>query len=118
MKNLFLGIALLLAAAATAQPQTKKQPVMRMADTDLFLEPKYRADPTPAAQPAQTGSSGAVERNPAAEHLLYLVALEACCPEQYMEEINALYKAETPLMVERLAYLIKLRRISPYLAEK
>jgi hypothetical protein len=119
MKHLFLGIALLLAAAAAAQPQTTKLPVMRMADPDLYLTLKPHADPTPATQPAQAGSAGtAVERNLAAEYLLHLAAWEACCPEKYMEEIGALYKAETPLMAERLAYLVKVQRISQYLVEK
>lgn len=117
MKHLFLGIALLLAAAG-AQAQTSKLPVMRMADPDLYLELWHRTEPTPATQPTPAGSSGAVERNPAAEYLLHLAALEACCPEKYMEEISALYKAETPLMAERLAYMVKVQRISQYLAEK
>jgi hypothetical protein len=118
MKHLFLGIALLLAAAATAQPQTTKMPVMRMADPDLYLTLKPYSDPTQATQPAQAGSPGTVERNLHAEYLLHLTAWEACCPEKYMEEIGALYKAETPLMAERLAYLIEVQRISQYLVEK
>lgn len=122
MKHLFLGIALLMATAATAQPQTGKQPVMRMADPDLYLELKPRTDspakPAPAAQPAKAEEARAKERNLPAEFLLHLAAWEACDPDMYREEAGYLFQAEKPLTMEQVKYMILMQRIRTFIAEK
>ena len=69
MKHLFLGIALLLAAAAAAQTQPREtRPVMRMGDPDLYLELKPRTappvDPAPVAQPPRKFDIDHLERTP------------------------------------------------------
>jgi len=121
MKHLFLGIALLLAAAA-AQAQTSKLPVMRMADPDLYLELKNHFDPTPnpapAVLPAITGQIQGEERNQLAEYLLYQAAMEACCPDAYREEMNQMFKDNKPLTAKQFDYLIWEGRLRQYLAEK
>jgi len=126
MKHLFWGIALLLAAAATAQPQTANRPVMRMGDPDLYLELKPRtappAKPALAEQPTQPDKPGTAERGPLAEYLLHLTAWEACCPDKFTEEMQYLYtymfKGETPLPAEQLEYLARTQRLREYASEK
>jgi hypothetical protein len=122
MKHLFWGIALLLATAATAQPQTTKLPVMRMADPDLYLEIKPHTDspatPAPAAHPAKAEQAGAEERNLPAEFLLHLAAWEACDPDKYREETGYLFQAEKSLTMEQVEYMILMQRIRRFIAEK
>ena len=128
MKHLFLGIALLLAATATAQPQNRELPVMRMGDPDLYLELKQRTAPPPPAKtaPAEQAVEPAIpitaERDYMAEYLLNLAALETCCPDKFAEEIQYLYtymgKGPTPLTSEQLEYLILARRLREYVSEK
>ncbi len=122
MKPLFFAVALLLATAATAQAQTTKMPVMRMADPDLYLELKNRydpaPDPAPAVPPAVIEQTQGEERNPLAEYLLYQAALEACCPDTYREEMNQMFKDEKHLAAKQLDYLIWAGRLQQYLAGK
>ena len=68
MKHLFLGIALLLAATASAQTKTGNRPVMRMSNPSQYLEIKPRnappADPAPAEQPPRKFDIDYVELKP------------------------------------------------------
>lgn len=128
MKHLFLGIALLLAAAAAAQTQPREtRPVMRMGDPDLYLELKPRtappARPAPVAQPPRKfdiDKPSADEKGLQSEYLLQLAAPEACSPDVYVEELEYMYmhKGETPLTVAQLEYLIRTRRSREHASEK
>lgn len=126
MKPLFLGIALLLTATAAAQPQNRELPVMRMGDTDLYLELKQRtappAKPALAEQPTQPDKPDTAERDYLAEYLLGLAALEACCPNKFTEEMQYLYtfmgKGQTPLTDEQFEYMVRARRLRGYVSEK
>ena len=125
MKHLFWGIALLLAAAATAQPQTVNRPVMSMGDPDLYLELKPRTAPTAkpapallAASAAQGNATGPAERDYFAEYSLHLAAWEACTPDAQLEDISYMFKGEKPLTAEQLEYLVWALRLRQHLAEK
>ena len=122
MKHLFWGIALLLATAATAQPQNANRPVMSMGNPDLYLELKPRTAPTakpaPAASAAQGNATGPAERDYFAEYLLHLAAWEACTPDAHQEDMSYMFKGEQPLTAEQLEYLVWARRLRQHLAEK
>ena len=127
MKHLFLGIALLLAATAVAQTQEEGLPVMRMSNPSQYLELKFGTAPPARPAPAEppllkfdTGEPSAAERGRPAEYLLQLADWEACCPDEYAEEIEYtyMYKGETPLTAEQLEYLIWTRRSREYVSEK
>jgi hypothetical protein len=125
MKHLFWGIALLLAAAATAQPQNANRPVMSMGDPDLYLELKPRTAPTAKPAPAvsavsaaQGNATGPAERDYFAEYLLHLAAWEACTPDAHLEDISYMFKGEKPLTAEQLEYLVWALRLRQHLAEK
>jgi hypothetical protein len=122
MKHLFWGIALLLATAATAQPQNANRPVMSMGNPDLYLELKPRTAPTakpaPAASAAQGNATGPAERDYHAEYLLHLAAWEAYPPDAHQEDISYMFKGEKPLTAEQLEYLVWTRRLRQHLAEK
>ncbi len=128
MKHLFLGIALLLAAAASAQTRTEGLPVMRMSNPSQYLEIKFgtgsSARPAPAEHPLPpkfaTDKPSAGEEGRQAEYLLHLAALEACNPDVYLEELEYMYryKGEKPLTEEQLGYLIWTQRSREYASEK
>ncbi|MCB0615843.1 MAG: hypothetical protein KDC75_21145 [Phaeodactylibacter sp.] len=127
MKHLFLGIALLLAAIAAAQTKTGNWPVMRMSNPSQYLEIKFGtappAWPAPAEQPPRKfdpDTPGADEKGLQSGYLLYLVALAACNPNVYLEELEYIYryKGEKPLTEEQLEYLIWTQRSREYASEK
>jgi hypothetical protein len=125
MKHLFWGIALLLATAASAQPQTANRPVMNMGNPDLYLELKPRTAPTAKPAPAASAASAAqgnvtspAERDHFAEYLLHLAAWEACTPDAHQENMSYMFKGERPLTPEQLEYLTWARRLRQHLAEK
>lgn len=128
MKHLFLGVALLLAAAAAAQTRTEGIPVMRMSNPSQYLEIKFgtgpSARPAPAEQPTppkfNTEEPSAGEKSLQAEYRLHLAALEACSPDVYLEELEYMYryKGEKPLTEEQLGYLIWTQRSREYASEK
>ena len=127
MKHLFLGIALLLAATASAQTKTGNRPVMRMSNPSQYLEIKPRtappADPAPAEQPPRkfdADTPSADEKSLQSEYLLYLEALEARNPDLYLEELEYMYRytGEKALTEEQLEYLIWTRRSREYASKK
>lgn len=96
MKNLFWGIALLLATTAAAQPQAGDQPVMCIDNPDLYLELKHRvAPPAPSAEAKSAGQAQKTAQEDAfADFLQHLAEMHACCPNKYTEEMWHLHGAD------------------------
>ncbi|MEQ8704452.1 MAG: hypothetical protein RIC19_11055 [Phaeodactylibacter sp.] len=111
MKNLFWGIALLLATTAAAQPQAGNQPVMCIDNPDLLLELKHRvAPPVPSAEAEFSGLTKKIAQDAFANYLQHLAELHACCPNKYTEEMWYLHGADLTFTKEELTRLVEVPR--------